>query len=307
MDFEKLEVCPDKNPNQLVKVTSMGNVMEVQYMKYRSVKQSISMLEGGEQYVIHNTGEICNIKHCNSRADSKKSLCRTFANARALINANVTDVSHVRWVTLTYAENMTDTVRLYNDFKKFYMRFCTWCKKQALAVPEYIVMMEPQGRGAWHAHLLFIWDTTAPFIPNDELRRIWRQGFVKVKKLDNVDNVGAYLTAYLGDMDLSECETADISGFEQREVEVEDDDGNMVKKRYVKGARLKLYPVGFKMLRHSRGIKYPVIEYLSQEQAEKKVSAATKTFEKTIRLSDGDEYENVINICQYNLIRKDSQ
>ena len=309
IEYEKLDQIPEKNPNVLVKVTEMGNVVEVQYMSRRNCKQTIQMLTGGEQFVICATGEVKDIEHHATRKDNKKGLYKTFANARAVINANVTDVSKVRWCTLTYAENMTDPKRLYTDFEKFNKRFQYYCKQKGYSKPEYIVMMEPQGRGAWHAHLLYIWDDMqAPYIPNEEFRELWGHGFVRIKKLDNVDNVGAYLTAYLGDMELSEVNPEEFDkvthGTSTKLVEV-DEDGKKVTKAIIKGARLNLYPADFKMLRCSRGVKRPVAEMLTQEQANKKVSAATKTFESAVKLTDHEnDFETVIIKEQYNLIRK---
>lgn len=300
---------PPKNPNLAVKVTEMGNVIEVQYMSRRNCKQTIQMLQGGEQFVICATGEIKDVEHHNTRKDNKKGLYKTFANARAVINANVTDVSKVRWCTLTYAENMTDPKRLYEDFRKFNMRFQTYCKVHGYSKPEYIVMMEPQGRGAWHAHLLYIWqDQKAPYISNQDFRELWGHGFVRIKKLDNVDNVGAYLTAYLGDMEIDEMDVSKAVGKQCKVVEVEDEDGKKVKKAIVKGARLDLYPANFNMLRCSRGVKRPVTEMMSQEEASKKVSAATKTFESAIKLTDHEnDFETVIIREQYNKVRGKNQ
>lgn len=312
IEFEKLDQIPEKNPNVLVKVTEMGNVVEVQYMSRRNCKQTIQMLQGGEQFVICATGEVKDVEHHATRKDNKKGLYKTFANARAVINANVTDVSKVRWCTLTYAENMTDPKRLYTDFEKFNKRFQYYCKQKGYSKPEYIVMMEPQGRGAWHAHLLYIWDDMqAPYIPNEEFRELWGHGFVRIKKLDNVDNVGAYLTAYLGDMELSEVNPEEFDmvthGTSTKLVEV-DEDGKKVTKAIIKGARLNLYPADFKMLRCSRGVKRPVAEMLTQEQANKKVSAATKTFESAIKLTDSEnDFETVIIREQYNKVRGKNQ
>lgn len=300
---------PPKNPNLAVKVTEMGNVIEVQYMSRRNCKQTIQMLQGGEQFVICATGEIKDVEHHNTRKDNKKGLYKTFANARAVINANVTDVSKVRWCTLTYAENMTDPKRLYEDFRNFNWRFQYYCKTHGYSKPEYIVMMEPQGRGAWHAHLLYIWqDQKAPYIANQEFREMWGHGFVRIKKLDNVDNVGAYLTAYLGDMEIDEMDISKAVGKQCKVVEVEDEDGKKVKKAIVKGARLDLYPANFNMLRCSRGVKRPVPEMMSQEEASKKVSAATKTFESAIKLTDNEnDFETVIIREQYNKVRGKNQ
>ena len=308
-EFQKMSQIPPKNPNLAVKVTEMGNVIEVQYMSRRNCKQTIQMLQGGEQFVICATGEIKDVEHHNTRKDNKKGLYKTFANARAVINANVTDVSKVRWCTLTYKENMTDPKRLYKDFHDFNLRFQYYCKTHGYSKPEYIVMMEPQGRGAWHAHLLYIWqDQKAPYIANQEFREMWGHGFVRIKKLDNVDNVGAYLTAYLGDMEIDEMDVSKAVGKQCKVVEVEDEDGKKVKKAIVKGARLDLYPANFNMLRCSRGVKRPVAEMMSQEEANKKVSAATKTFESAIKLLDSDnDFETVIIREQYNKIRGKNQ
>ena len=309
IEFEKLDQIPEKNPNVLVKVTEMGNVVEVQYMSRRNCKQTIQMLTGGEQFVICATGEVKDIEHHATRKDNKKGLYKTFANARAVINANVTDVSKVRWCTLTYAENMTDPKTLYKDFQQFNQRFQYYCGKKGYSNPEYIVMMEPQGRGAWHAHLLYIWqDQKAPYISNQDFRELWGHGFVRIKKLDNVDNVGAYLTAYLGDMEINEMDLSKAVGKQCKVVEVEDEDGKKVKKAIVKGARLDLYPANFNMLRCSRGVKRPVAEMMSQEEANKKVSAATKTFESAIKLVDNEnDFETVIIREQYNKIRGKNQ
>lgn len=309
IEFEKLEAIPNKNPNIQVKVTEMGNVIEVQYMSHRNCKQTIQMLPGGEQFIICASGEIKDVEHHNTRKDNKKGLYKTFANARGLINSNVTDVSKVRWCTLTYAENMTDPKKLYEDFKLFNMRLQYYCKSKGYSKPEYIVMMEPQGRGAWHAHLLYIWeDMKAPYISNQEFREIWSHGFVRIKKLDNVDNVGAYLTAYLGDMEIDEIGIEKAVGKKCKIVEVEDADGKKVKKAIVKGARLDLYPVNFNMLRCSRGVKRPIEEMMFQNEAQKKVLGTTKTFQSAIKLTDTDNgFESIIIKEQYNKIRKKNQ
>lgn len=311
LQIQRLPVCPVKKSVD-VKYTEMGNITEVQYMSRRNTKATIQMLPGGERYVALSTGEVKDVIHHETRADQVKSLYRTFANARALINTNVTDVNKVRWITLTYAENMTDTVRLYNDFRKFNQRFQSYCKKNKYGNPEYIAMMEPQGRGAWHVHMLYIFDLVkAPYIANKTLNDVWGHGYVKIKKLDNVDNVGAYLTAYLGDMELTDA-TAQLglSVLDEsniKEVEVEEN-GKKNKKYFVKGARLFMYPANFNMIRCSRGISRPVSEMILITEAEKKVSAATLTYEKTVMLQDlENDFETIINTRYYNKQRTQIQ
>ena len=310
MEVKKLDSCPNKNPLLPIKVKEMGNITELTYMEHRNTKQTIQMLpgvneNGKKEFVDLSSGEVKECNSYDSRLDNKKGLRKTFSLARDLINTNVVDVDNVRWITLTYEPNMTDTKQLYSDFKKFNQRFKRYCLKNNYGVPEYIVMMEPQGRGAWHAHLLYIWDFKAPYIPNDELYSIWRQGWTKIKKLDNVDNVGAYLTAYLGDMEFEEyTDSYNLSGYEEIKVVEVEEEGKKISKRYIKGARLKLYPPNFNMIRYSRGIKKPISYLSSQEYAEKKVSSAKLTYESTFALTDSySDFTNVINKRYYNRIR----
>ena len=180
-------------------------------------------------------------------------------------------------------------------------------QKHNLPKFEYIVAMEPQRRGAWHAHLLLIYPSESPFIPNAILREIWGHGFVKIGKLDNVDNVGVYLTAYLSDMELP-----DKSKLENSIEEKEALSGKKIKtingKRYAKGARLYLYPPKFNLYRCSRGIKPPTVEHITEAESKEKVGAATPTFERTIELSDPETgFSIVINKRYYNRNRKKGQ
>jgi len=108
-------------------------------------------------------------------------------------------------------------------------------------------------------------------------------------------------------MDITELKNGEIVGQQLKEVEIEED-GKTLKKYYVKGARLKLYPVNFNMIRYSRGIKKPISELISQKDAEKKVSAATLTYEKTVMLKDTENnFESIINTKYYNRIRQKNQ
>lgn len=204
-EIRKLDYRPNYCDSP-IKVSECGNVIELQYMKHRSMDCPIVNLpknDGGKrEYVVKHTGEIKECTIHDTRADSYKSLHRTFKRLRELINCNVTSVENVRWITLTYAENMTDTERLYKDFEKFNKRFQYYCDKQGFGKAEYIVVCEPQGRGAWHMHLMYFFDGVAPFISNDKLSDLWGHGFVKITALKDCDNVGAYLTAYLGDLEI---------------------------------------------------------------------------------------------------------
>lgn len=305
------------DPTVPLKVVEMGNVTELLYILNRNTKQTVLMLPDG-QYCNISTGEIKDcIKH-NNRSELKNSLYRTFRALRNVINANVVDVDNVRWITLTYADNMTNTVQLYKDFEKFNKRFQYHIKKLGYNKAEYITVAEPQGRGAWHMHLLYFFDKKAPFLQNDTvLAPMWSHGFTKIKKLDNVDNVGAYLTAYLGDMDLQDLfqgdnlldylkynTYGDELNMQFGDIRISgDENGN--KKYIVKGGRLPFYPLGFRIYRCSRGVNRPVEYYLPQKKAEKLVSKSKLVYEKSMVFEDAEkDYFNVVNKRQYNSKRQ---
>ena len=287
-----------------IRIKEMGNIVELMYTERKNHQILIKKISDKE-YIDLRTGEVKQCNSINNRADNLNSVRQSLGRLRDLLNTNITDVKKCRWVTLTYAENMTDSKRLYKDFDKFNKRMKYALSKDGHKY-EYIVCMEPQGRGAWHAHLLYIWQNKAPYIPNQELADLWQQGFVKIKKLDDVDNVGAYLTAYLGDMEITEIDNLKSSQYQLKTVEIEEN-GEKVKKSYIKGARLELYPANFQMIRHSKGIKQPTETYMSLEDAKKKVLGATKTFESSVKISDDNGFSNVISKAYYNSKRKEIQ
>lgn len=331
MKVRKIETRTAFDPTEITKVTSMGNVIELQVMDKQNLFSVIQKLDANF-YVDLRTGERKEFQHWENRAAGISSVKKTLANIRALVNCNVTEPQNCRWLTFTYAENMTDPKRLYDDFKIFWKRFLRWCKKNGIEKPEYISVIEPQRRGAWHAHLFFIWNGKAPFIPNDRdtvrmfnlpsdsvtMSDLWGQGTTKTKPVKDCDNIGAYFSAYLADMPLDEIQ--EMTGHDQLqafqysvdsygnghcdskvlEKEFEDSDGLLKKKQFVKGGRLFLYPSGMNIYRTSRGIKRPEVEYMSWKKAEKKVCSAKQTFSRTYEITDQSGFYNTITKTYYN-------
>lgn len=148
----------------------------------------------------------------------------------------------------------------------------------------------------------------APYMENAVVRDCWKQGFVTVKRLDDVDNVGAYLTAYLGDMELSEASKADMAVSYSKgikEVEYEDENGVKQTKKYIKGARLCMYPPGFHIFRWSKGIKKPDVSVVEYKKAKEKASSGKLTFTKTVALEDPEsDFKNTLQYEYYNSMRK---
>lgn len=286
------------NENCMIKMTTCGNVIELMYSEKKSNGNTIRKLDD-YHYVDIATGEIKEYNKTTNRAQSPNELRKTFKKIRDIINCNVDKPYKCRWVTLTYAENMTDSKRLYEDTKAYIKRL-----RRRVGHFEYIQVAEPQGRGAWHIHMIMVFNKRAPFIANKDMTEIWGHGATDTQKIGKNDNLGAYLSAYLGDIfvdDVKDAETAlNLVGKEVKEIDYQGK-----KKRVIKGGRLHMYPAKFNIIRCSRGIKRPEVAYMSEEIAQKKVSSAKLTFEKTIHLCDKEnEFDNTINYRYYNRVRK---
>lgn len=300
MKIEKLDenVCPFSD--SLVQLKCMGNIFEIRSMS-RSPSIPIKKLDKN-YYLELATGEIREFSHNDRRTDNLTSIAQSLKCLREYINTNVTDPRKALFITLTYADNMQNAETLYNDFRKFNMRLSYYLRKSRLPPYEYIVAIEPQARGSLHAHLILIFQVKAPFIPHEKLAALWGHGFVKIRALKNVDNIGAYLSAYLGDMELDETSTSsDVKCMGFKIVECVDEHGNRQSKAVVKGARLKLFPKGFRLFRKSRGIKPPVIKECTYAEAMQEIGNSVLTYEKTVKISsdDGTVY-NIINYRHYN-------
>ena len=291
---KRLPPVAGTNEMSETKVKICGNVIETANFKKLSHECYCVKLDKNHYYiksdsVDFSTGELKKLEynHNENRFDSYYSLLKSFAKLRDLINCNVTDVEKVHWCTLTYAENMQDLKMLKDDFNNFWKRFKIYSKKNFELKPEYISAVEPQERGAWHIHLLILWNCKAPFVPHDDLWKMWspkgfkeNKDFVKIQSLYKdgkaIDNVGAYLTSYLTDT---------ISDEHKKQ----------------KHNRLKLYPSGMNLYRTSKNIRRPEIEYMYEAEARKKVSSAKLTFEKRILIEDKvNKYSNEIIYKYYN-------
>lgn len=269
------------------------------YSEKRSQGGYIAKLDK-DTYTDKRTGEIKEFRHIENRSQDLDNVAKSLKRLRDILNANITDVSKCRWVTLTYAENMTDPQKLRYDAEHCIKRL-----REKYGSFEYITAAEPQGRGAWHLHCVFIFPDKAPYMANETVAQAWKKGFVTVKSLDSVDNVGAYLTAYLGDMELDDIQGTDIpeSAKGIKEITYKDSNGDIQTKRYIKGARLCMYPPKFNIYRKSKGIKNPEVNVVPYQQAKEKVCSAKQTFQKTVALEDIDKgYHNVLQYEYYNSI-----
>ena len=107
------------------------------------------------------------------------------------------------FVTLTFDDqkvkhdihNVKECNYVFKNFikrLKYYLETETVFKEDLkyLAVIEF---QDKNDRRAVHYHVVF----NIPYILQQDLERIWRMGFVKIEKINHVDNVGAYLVKYM--------------------------------------------------------------------------------------------------------------
>jgi hypothetical protein len=183
-----------------------------------------------DEFVDLRTGEVREFE--KNEKKTRENLRETFNNLKALIRTNFdADNEHRQlFITLTYKENMTDYKRLYDDFVKWIKKLKYHLKGHTL---DYIAVAEPQGRGAWHMHVMLKSDRML-FLDNKTVTApMWGHGATDTQRLKS-DDVGRYYVAYFTDL---------FGEF-----------GHTARK---KGGRLHLYPVGMKFYRCSRGIKRP--------------------------------------------------
>lgn len=300
MKVEKInnDLFPVNVNDTYVKVTNTGNIVTITSC-IRECKQTVQKVNADE-YIIIDTGELKQYNHTERRIENIISLKQSMKHLRDIINTNCTNTRKCKFLTLTYRENMQDSKKLYIDVKNFHKRLRYFMKNITF---NYISVIEPQGRGSFHVHEILIFDKPAPFIPNNKIEDIWRNGFTKISKIDNVNNIGTYLTAYLCDIPIEQARIKDIACLSDiKEVQVADDNGKMVNKHIVKGGRLKYYPRGMRFYRCSRGIKRPEVIKCPYSVAKDMVKDSVLTYEKTIKITDeiNDTVLNIINYKQYN-------
>lgn len=254
----------------LVKYTKMGNITEVVSLAHKNDSCPIKKINRDE-YVFLETGEILECNHIENRSENLNTVRYSVSKLRKIINNNFVGGSNELWITLTFGKNkIYNPIELCPIFEKFIKRLRYFLKDLIL---DYIYVPEPHEKGDWHIHLLLKANKDL-YISNAKLNEIWSHGFVKVNRLKDIDNIGAYVSAYLIDIK----------------------DGEITKK----GARLSLYPPQHKLYRFSKGINVPVSEYISYTDAKKKISSDKLTFENTIFIETSEGFKNTIHYEYYN-------
>lgn len=169
------------------KIITSGNVIEL-YTYEREVRT------GKDADKEENNGRRGNGKELFQEGDNKNrsdALQKAKKRLRREINSNIDQWGQTaKFFTLTYAEHVTDIEESNYEFMKFIQRLNYQLKIRL----KYSAVIEFTKRGRIHYHLVTY---NLPYTPNKQLAEIWGHGFVKINKIDQVDNVGAYVTKYM--------------------------------------------------------------------------------------------------------------
>lgn len=178
------------------KVIACNNVLEVYEFEKEPTKKQTKEIEDNYDPLDFENTKLELVDRKEERKIQTLRDARNMTRRLALMNFGPGD----KFITLTYAKNMQDIEQADNDFKKFIMRFKY---KFNLSKLPYIAVRELQKRGAIHYHL--ICKFPMDFKSEDDIKHwervfgqdIWGHGFVDIKTIDHVDNVGAYLIKYM--------------------------------------------------------------------------------------------------------------
>lgn len=174
------------------KVVISGNIVEVYeyevgywkgYVKEPSENEKLGRKKGfrSENYDKHR----------------EQVLSRARRDLRRIINANIGSYGRdftAKFVTLTFADNVQSVQDANYEFQKFIKRLNYQMFGNKKANIKYSTVIEFQKRGAVHYHVIFY---NLPYLKADMISNVWGNGFIKINKIDNVDNVGAYVCKYM--------------------------------------------------------------------------------------------------------------
>jgi len=133
----------------------------------------------------------------SKKEDKRGSFSKTRSRfyIRSLVNSNP---ELERFLTLTYRKNEQNIKKSNYNFTKFIERLkYKYGKFKYICIVEFQDDVDFYGRikeegGSIHYHL--IW--SLPFINKDVIAKIWGLGFIKLKRVRTVRNLGAYFSKY---------------------------------------------------------------------------------------------------------------
>lgn len=123
------------------------------------------------------------------------NLYRARLNVRRVIWCN--ESRYTKFVTLTYAETVLDVKKVQRDITTFVQSM----RRKGYEMKYLYVLEHQKERGARegnagciHIHMVLFLDK---FVKLEDLNSSWRHGQTNIQKLDDINNVGAYVCKYI--------------------------------------------------------------------------------------------------------------
>ena len=111
-----------------VKLKIAGDTREVQFTAGNNTFCPIQNISK-DKYLDKETGEIKERKKSVSRYQTPKSVRKSINKLMDLIRCNATKPTYCKWLTLTYADAVTDHTKVYEDGQMFLRRFQCYLNK----------------------------------------------------------------------------------------------------------------------------------------------------------------------------------
>ena len=144
-----------------------------------------------------NGGRIKGQESINKEKNREDTLYRARKTVRRLINSNVNAYGvecKPKFVTLTFKDHIIDFDVANYEYTKFIQRLNYNIFGQKKSILKYTVVPEFTKRGRIHFHVVFY---NLPYTKSSLVEEIWGNGFIKINKIDQVDNIGAYICKYM--------------------------------------------------------------------------------------------------------------
>lgn len=128
-----------------------------------------------------------------SEEQKKKNQRLAMFKFMRLVNQNFDSGS--KFATFTFRDGVLEDVSDVLEANRYWDRFIKRLRRK-YGDFRWVVTVQFQdknGRGAVHYHMI----ADLPFISSGELESIWQYGFVKINRIEHVDNVGAYVSRYM--------------------------------------------------------------------------------------------------------------
>lgn len=184
------------------KVVTSGNIIEIyQYEqhppRFTDEQRQIALFRRKQTLLLRGTNiQTSTEQEYKKRQDNVRRASMAF---RRLAQANLTRSTKPVFLTLTYAEDIKDPTRAYQDFNAFTKRL----KKELgedycyIAVPEF---QDKYKRGVIHFHAL-VWGITPDMVERERdtrrIAKIWGKGFIDLVQTDAHEKIASYMAKYM--------------------------------------------------------------------------------------------------------------